>query len=227
MISILTVITARGGSKGIPRKNLVLLCGKPLLVYTIESALGAKLNGKVVVSTDDSEISSVAKANGAEVIKRPDEISLDTSSTESALLHALDVMEQRGFFPDAVLTLQPTSPFRKPETIRKFVDKFESLRGDFDSMLALHEDRTFFWVKGSNDEYKPLFADAPRRRQAREPLYPENSLLYITNTEALRKTGSIFGKKAAGFIVDPDEAVDINEPRDILFAEFLMKNKNV
>lgn len=226
MISILAVITARGGSKGIPRKNLALLDGKPLLIYTIESVLASGLNGRVVVSTDNDEIANVARQNGVEVIKRPDEISGDTASSESALLHALDVMAESGFFPDAVLTLQPTSPLRKAETIKRFISKFSEIRNQYDAMLTLNEEGAFFWKKGKRpEEFVPLFLNAPRRRQEREPLYIENSALYITNTAALRKTGSVLGAKTAGFIINSDEAVDIDEPQDILLAEFLLKQK--
>ncbi len=225
-MNILAVITARGGSKGIPKKNIVPLCGKPLLVYTIESALAAKLNGRVVVSTDDDEIAAVAKKYRVQVIKRPPEISGDTASSESALLHALDVLEKEKYFPDAILLLQPTSPLRKAETIRKFVAKFEDIKDEYEAMLSLHKDKTDFWVN-KGGVFSRLFPNAPRRRQAREPLYAENSALYITNVEALRKTNSVLGSVTAGFVIDADEAVDINEPRDILLAELLLKKRNV
>ena len=225
-MNILAVITARGGSKGIPKKNIVPLCGKPLLVYTIESALAAKLNGRVVVSTDDDEIAAVAKKYRVQVIKRPPEISGDTASSESALLHALDVLEKEKYFPDAILLLQPTSPLRKAETIRKFVAKFEDIKDEYEAMLSLHKDKTDFWVN-KGGVFSRLFPNAPRRRQAREPLYAENSALYITNVEALRKTNSVLRSVTAGFVIDADEAVDINEPRDILLAELLLKKRNV
>lgn len=228
MMSILTVITARGGSKGIPLKNIAPLCGKPLLEYTIESALNAKLKGKIVVSTDDEEIAAVAEKYNLQVIKRPAEISGDTASSESALLHALDFMATKaGFYPDSILTLQPTSPLRKAETINKFISKFEEIRHEYDAMISLHADHAFFWVKENENLFKPLFSNVARRRQARQPLHCENSSLYITNVDALKKTGSILGSKTAGFVIDADEALDINEPRDLLFAEFLLKQRNV
>lgn len=226
MISVITIIPARGGSKGIPKKNIVPLGGKPLLVYTIESTLKAQIGGPVVVSTDDDEIARIARENGAEVVIRPSEISGDSASTESALLHALDVVEKQGFKADAVLTLQPTSPMRKAATIKQFIEKFDEIKGKYDAMLSLHENRMDFWVKKNEDGgFGRLFPNAPRRRQAREPLYEENSVLYITNTEALRRTNSVLGEKTAGFVIDADEAIDINEPCDILFAEFLMQQR--
>lgn len=225
-MNILAVITARGGSKGIPKKNIVPLCGKPLLAYTLESVLATKLSGRVVVSTDDDEIAAVAEKYNVQVIKRPPEISGDTASSESALLHVLDVLKKEEYFPDAVLLLQPTSPLRKAETIQKFVARFETIKNEYDAMLSLHEDRTDFWVNNGG-VFGRLFPNAPRRRQAREPLYAENSALYITNVDALRKTGSVLGSKTAGFIIDEDEALDINEPQDILLAELLLKKRNV
>lgn len=227
MALVLAVITARGGSKGIPRKNIVPLCGRPLIEYTIESIKAAEIPGRIVVSTDDEEISEISKKNGIEVIKRPPEISGDTASSEAALLHALEEVRKTGFEPDCVLTLQPTSPLRKSSTIKNFVRKFLEIRNEYDAMLSLHENRTVFWKKlGDTDAFERLYPNAPRRRQAREPLYEENSALYITNVEALERNNSVLGERTAGFVIDADEAVDINEPRDILFAEFLMKKTN-
>lgn len=223
MLSLLTVITARGGSKGIPRKNMVLLGGKPLLSYTFESILAAHLEGRIVVSTNDNEIEQFSRTFSVEVIKRPHEISGDTASSESALLHALDVVARSGFHPEAVLTLQPTSPFRKPETIKKFVEKFFQIKDSFDAMLSVNENRDVFWIPAPDGSFRRLFPDAPRRRQERTPLFLENSALYITKVDVLRKTKSVLGEKTAGFVIGQEEALDINEPMDLLFADFYIK----
>lgn len=222
MPSVITVIPARGGSKGIPKKNIALLGGKPLLAYTIEAAQEAHLDGPIVVSTDDNEITAVAKKLGVEVVKRPQEISGDTAPTEDALLHTLDEYQARGMSFDLVLTLQPTSPFRKPQTISAFVKQFCEMRSKYDAMLSFHEDRTDFWFQEDNGEFRRLFPDAPRRRQARRPLYGENSVLYITKVTALSETKSILGRRPAGFIIQHEEALDINDPCDLLLAEFLL-----
>lgn len=222
MASIITIIPARGGSKGIPKKNIALLGGKPLLAYTIEAVQEANLNGPIVVSTDDYEIAVIAKKFGAQVVKRPQEISGDTAPTEDALLHVLYEYQARGMSFDMVLTLQPTSPFRNPKTISEFVKRFCEIHSEYDAMLSFHEDRTDFWVQEGNGAFHRLFPDAPRRRQARRPLYGENSVLYITKVTALSETKSILGRRPAGFIIAHEEALDINDSRDLLLAEFLL-----
>ena len=112
------IIPARGGSRGIPRKNLRVIAGKPLLAYTIEHALATPSIDRVVVSTDDVEIGTVAARHGAEVIWRPAEISGDRASSEAALLHALDELAARDDYrPDLVVMLQATSPLRRPDDV--------------------------------------------------------------------------------------------------------------
>ncbi|MEK9132944.1 MAG: acylneuraminate cytidylyltransferase family protein [Patescibacteria group bacterium] len=224
MLSVLAVIPARGGSKGIPGKNIAPLNGKPLLAYTIECAKKANLNGPIVVSTDSDEIAKIAEKYGAQVIRRPAEISGDTAPTESALIHVLDELKKTGYLPDVIMTLQPTSPMRKAETVRKFVDEFSKVSGTYDAMLSLHENRTDFWVN-KGGVFGRLFPNAPRRRQAREPLYAENSALYITKVNSLRESGSVLGFNPTVFIIDEAEALDINEPQDMLLAEFLLNKK--
>ncbi len=226
--NILIVIPARGGSKGIPKKNIYPINGKPLILYTIDVALKAELDGDIVVSTDSDEIANVVKnyTDSVEIIKRPDNISGDNASTESALLHAIDYMKDKhGKEYSEVITLQATSPFRKSETLRKFVSEYYSIRDQYDAQLTLTEDRTDFWIKNSAGEYERLQKNAPRRRQDRKPLYIENSSIYITNVLTLKETKSVLGKRTTGFIIDPDESLDINEVIDIQLAELILKNR--
>ena len=125
-MNILAIIPARGGSKGIPRKNLQPLAGKPLLAYTIEHARATPAVTRVVVSTDDVEIASVAQQYGAEVIWRPAEISGDTATSEAALLHALDhLRDNEGYEPDLVVFLQATSPLRRSDDIQRAVETLQ------------------------------------------------------------------------------------------------------
>lgn len=224
--SILAVIPARGGSKGIPNKNIYPLLNKPLLAYTVEAAIQSAVAERVVVSTDSKEIAEVALQYGAEIINRPTELSTDEAPTELALIHALDSLTAQNFTPEWVLTLQPTSPLRSSQTIRDFVAAFSDASQHFDSMLSVTEDSAYKWVKTEGHALQPLFPNAARRRQDRPPLYSEDSALYITRVQALRNTGSIFGRNVTGFSIDPIEAVDINEPLDLAWAEFLLANRN-
>lgn len=222
----LIVVPARGGSKGIPKKNIYPVNGKPLLMYTLDLLEETELkDADIVVSTDSNDIKAVAKKyRNITVIDRPDEISGDRASTESVLIHALDVMEEKhGKKYDAVITLQATSPLRKRKTLLEFVEMYENLFPSFDAQISLNEDRTDFWIKREDGRFERLHKDAPRRRQEREPLYVENSAYYITDVDALRSTGSILGTAVNGYIISDVEAVDINDPVDILIAENLIR----
>lgn len=223
----LVVIPARGGSKGIPHKNIYKIAGKPLLDYAIESMHGVAYEGDLVVSTDDAMIAEVAaKHEEVIVVKRPDEISNDTAKTEAALIHALQYMKDTyNKEYDAVVTLQPTSPLRTAETIQKFLENYELNIEKFDALLTLSEDRSDFWTKKEDGSYGRLFPNAPRRRQEREPLYVENSAIYVTSKESLLETNSVLGYHVNGFVIDVKEAVDINEFSDIALAESLLLEK--
>lgn len=224
--SCLAVIPARGGSKGILKKNIQCVGDKPLLCYAIDSILDSGIDADIVVSTDSDEIAQVALGHGgAYVINRPKSISGDGAKTEDALLDALDQMKslhEKTY--EVVLTVQPTSPFRKPETVKRFWNEFIEISNEYDAMLTLNETRTDYWVEEEGN-YHRLYPDAPRRRQDRKPLYIENSCLYATTVEALRETHSVLGGNAQGFLIDQREALDINEPIDLVLANLLMKKR--
>lgn len=226
----LAVIPARGGSKGIPKKNITLLCGKPLLDYTLEwinrvKEMNPQMQMDVVVSTDSKEIASVArKFCGIEVVMRPEEISGDTASTEAALFHVIEMMQkERKITYDAIITLQPTSPFRKEQTFIDFIHQFESDINQFDALLSLHETRTDYWIQKEDGTYGRLHPDAPRRRQERKPMYVENSAYYVTKTDALYLAKSVLGTKVNGFLIDETEGLDINTPIDLAIAEAMIE----
>lgn len=221
----LVVIPARGGSKGIPLKNIYPLNGKPMLLYSLEMIKQVDFEGDIVVSTDSEKIKEVALSeSGIHIVDRPEDISGDTASTESALLHALETMERKqNCRYDAVVTLQATSPLRTPQTIEACFRRFEQDCNKYDALLTLTETRADYWIKESDERYRRLYPDAPRRRQDREPIYVENSALYITDSDALRETGSVLGHHVNGYVIPEREGVDINEMIDILIAEELLR----
>ena len=223
----LVVIPARGGSKGIPHKNIYPLLGKPLLEYTIESICNVEFDGDVVVSTDEGAIADVASRNEKViVIRRPKEISGDFASTEDALIHALKYMEEnKGKAYDAIVTLQPTPPLRTSSTIQKFLETYEKTADKYDAMLTLSEDRSDFWIKKDDGSFGRLFPEAPRRRQERNPLYVENSAVYVTKKESLLEYHSVLGRNVNGFVIDPVEGIDINEFSDIVLAESMLQKR--
>lgn len=131
MSEVVAIIPARGGSKGILRKNMIQLCGKPLIAWSIEAAKAAKSVHRIVVSTDDTEISAIAQEYGAEVVLRPAEISGDEAASETALLHVLNhLRETEGYKPDLVVFLQATSPCRKAGTIDDLVENLKKSQAD-------------------------------------------------------------------------------------------------
>ena len=145
MVKYLVVVPARGGSKGIPGKNIYPLCGKPLLCYTLEALSQCKTPLTIAVSTDSARIRDVASMfPNVEIIDRPAELSGDTASTEAALLHALDYMEGQGVHFDRVITAQPTSPFRTDRTVDAFIQAFEARSDRYDAQLTLSENRCDF-----------------------------------------------------------------------------------
>lgn len=222
----LIVIPARGGSKGIPGKNIVLINGKPLLKYTLDLLKQENINNAdVAVSTDSEEIKKVSREYAfVTTIDRPKEISGDHASTEDALLHALGEMEAKyGKKYNAVITLQATSPLRIGSTLRNIIAEYESTYPDYDAILSVNEDRSDFWRMDSDGHIVRLNENAPRRRQDRQPLYIENSAYYITDVEALQKTHSILGTHVRGYVISCVEAVDINEPIDLVFVEALLQ----
>lgn len=225
--ALTVIIPARGGSTRVPDKNIRSLGGKPLLAWTVSAAREAGLP-VVYVSTNCARIGAAAREAGAEVIERPEELSTATSSTESAVIHALDVLHGRqGRAPDWTLVLPPTSPFRGAGTIRAALGQIQRLPANIDALFTVHETRDDLW-RGNPLEgpFGRLFPEAPRRQQEREPLWIENSALYAVRTEALRETGFILGRdrglRARGLIISKREGFDINTPGDFLLAEALL-----
>ncbi len=225
----LGVIPARGGSKGIPLKNIRKINGKPLIMYTVEAINKIKFDGDVVVSTDSELImQTVKKESRIEIVHRPKEISGDYATTEEALIHAISVMEKKnGYKYDAIITLQVTSPLRRPETIMACMQKYEQEREEHDALLTLTENRDDYWIKNGLESYIRLYPDAPRRRQSREPLYVENGVVYITDRDALLETKSVLGRRPNGIIVSKDESIDINDEIDMLVAEQLLREEHI
>jgi N-acylneuraminate cytidylyltransferase len=218
----LAIIPARGGSKGIPGKNLRLVGGKPLLAWSIEHARQAPSVRRIVVSTDDAAIAAVARENGAEVVLRPAELSGDTASSESALLHVLDQLkESEGYEPERVVFLQATSPIRQPGEVQSAIDTFE--REGADSLLSVCPVHGFVWRndKGTVSSFSYDHLNRPRRQDAPEDLV-ENGSIYIFKTWVLRKLNNRLGGRIALHRMDPLDSFQIDESGDIELIEHLM-----
>lgn len=219
---MIVVVPARGGSKRLPGKNIHPLAGRPLLEHTLSAVRKARLAFPVFVSTDDDAIAAVAhRCEGVQIIKRPVELATDSASTESVLLHVLDSLMPNGITPEWIMTIPPTSPFRKSETIRRFAEAVLAEPDAQDCLMSVTENRGDFWMTERNGLLTRLFPNAPRRQQDRTPLYEENSAIYVSKVSALRETGSILGGRVRGLVIPPIEGFDINTIDDLRLAEYI------
>lgn len=222
--SAIAIVPARGGSKGIPRKNLIPLLGVPMLVYTLRASMGCDWIAKTLVSTDDGEIAEVARAEGAEVVERPSELATDRSPTEPAVLHAMDWWKEReGSDPDWVVLLQPTAPLRDSSDIDQ---AFKILaRTGADCVLSVRERREFHWeVRGDLGFPKWDIANRPRRQDL-APDTIENGAIYITRSSLYRSGGNRLGGKIAVSVMPGERSVDVDEAEDIPLVEAYLRQR--
>lgn len=228
----LYLIPARGGSKGIPGKNIKPLCGVPLIGHTIRQALAVADAADVVVTTDDEAIAAVARAEGASVpFMRPAELASDTASSRLAILHALDSMKNLGVLYDAVVLLQPTSPMRLPSDITRAITAYEeaAARGNAaDMAVTVCEART-------NPYYSAFETDAEgflhiskgdghyTRRQDAPPVWEFNGAVYVIDAEALRREEISRLRRIIPVEMPSSRSIDLDTPADWQRAEEAMQ----
>lgn len=217
--SAIAIIPARGGSKGIPNKNLQTVGGVTLLARTISACLKSESIATVYVSTDSDDIAAVALNNGAQVIRRPADISGDTASSESALLHSLNEIVKTSSLPKNVLFAQCTSPFITHTDIDGILD----LLKDHDSALTVTHNHAFIWRRDNTGNAIGINHDSAIRlpRQQLDPEYKETGALYAMNIDQFRKCGHRFFGRIGMYEVPADRSMEIDEPEDLRLANTL------
>lgn len=224
IIKTVAIIPARGGSKGIPRKNIKELCGKPLIGHIIETALNVKEIDRVIVSTEDAEIAEVATKFGAEVpFIRPEELAQDETPTLPVLQHTIHyLIQNENYEPDVIVLLYATSPMLSKERISEGIEILKS--GNFESVISVIEDRGHYWIDSEN-KYERLYPKVLENRQLMKPLFKENGAIYIAKKDVLMTKNVLVGTNVGFLIMHERESVDIDEPLDFEKCEFLLKNR--
>ena len=228
-MKVLGIIPARGGSKGVPGKNIKPLLGKPLIVHTLEAAMASRLS-RVIVSTDSAEITETAKKWGAEVpFVRPAELSGDNATSISVAIHALQEMEkQTGEIFDAVMLLQPTTPLRTAEDINEALDIMQSMQSD--SVISVvdvggqHPARMKYLKDGWLLD--PPFCEEKENQNRQElmPMYIRNGAIYLTRRDILLGE-SYKGIRCAAYVMPAERSVNIDTLRDFEYAEWTAQRK--
>ena len=221
-MEVLSVIPARGGSKGIPMKNLVILNKKPLLYYTIKASLNSVIN-RTVVSTDNKKIASKAKQFGAEVVYRPKNLSNDTIQIEPIIAHTLDYLkEKEGYVPDIVILLQNTSPLRTSTHINEALSLFK--RGRYDSVFSGFNSHYLLWKRSENTTLPVNYNPFKRpNRQEMKGQFIENGAIYITKYQFFKKNNCRMSGKIGVYEMPQKFSVQIDTRDDLMFAEMILR----
>ena len=218
------IILARGGSKGIPKKNIKNFCGVPLIAWSISQAISVKGISDVWVSSDDTKILSIAKKFGANPIPRPKKLSTATSNADDGYIHGISFIEKNYYLPDIVIALQATSPIRESKDIEYALKKFK--KNNYDSLFSscLAED-LLLWKKSKNNlkSINYNYKKRPRRQDFNDFII-ENGSFYIFTSNLIRKVKNRMGGKIGYYNMESWKLFELDEYSDIEFCELIMKN---
>ncbi len=235
MSKILAIIPARGGSKGVPRKNIVPLGGQPLIYHTIKVAQACKLLDRVILSSEDEEIIEVAKGLGVEVpFVRPMDLALDHVSDRPVMQHAVETLETtENYSPDYIIILKPTIPFRSLEDIENVVNKLKENKSDSVRTVTKSEGVYHpYWMFTLDEDgvAQPMIPDKTidkyYRRQLLPPVYRLNGVVDGMSRDVLMNHSKLYGDKMALVEVPENRAIDIDTIADLEYAEFLIQKRN-
>ncbi len=222
----ISIIPARGGSKGVPNKNIRIVDDKPLIVHSIEQSIKSSLVDETYVSTDSEEIASISSKAGAKIIYRPDILANDTASSEGVLLDALEqISELENDQPDLVVFLQCTSPIRKTNDIDNAIGLL--IQSKADSLLSVVDNHRFIWQEG-DDGPKSINYDYSKRprRQDLKPQYCENGSIYIFKPEKFKKSNNRLNGKIVLYKMSPESGYEIDDYIDLHIIESILKFTN-
>lgn len=229
---IIAIIPARSGSKGLPRKNILDLCGKPLIAWSIDTAKESAYLDRVIVSTDSEEIANIAKNYDCEVpFIRPKELASDTASSIDVILHAINHFENNNEYFDYILLLEPTSPLRTVEDIDNPIKNLIDNK-DAESLVSVAKQESahpeFSVIITKNGLIQPFInkkkMEAKRRQDLKEAFYFEGTI-YLSKVSAIKIKKSFYHDKTLPYIVERYKALEIDEINDLICAEALMKWK--
>ena len=230
-LKILALIPARGGSKGLPRKNIKPLLGKPLIAWTIEQAKNSKYIDKVVVSTDDKEIAEISKEFGAEVpFLRPKELARDDSPTIDAIMHAINWFEEKGEFFDILVLLEPTSPLRKRNDIDNALELLINSIETADSIVSVgevHLENPYIMKKIENGYVKPFIEidkDFYQRQQLPKVYFPYG-VIYASKIETLKKYKTFYQERTIPYFIERWQNYEIDDIYDFICIESILRYK--
>ncbi len=223
------IIPARGGSKRLPRKNIVLLAGKPLLAYAVEAALKSNIFETVCVSSEDDEVLEVARAYGAHLaLKRPPELATDKAQVKHVCKYLLEHFATQGSTYAEFAVLLTTNPFHTAEDIKAAYEVFK--RQDANYLMSLvpysHPPQRAVWV--TNGYVKPYFGlQYMKQAQLLDTLYRHDGSVIFAKTEAFLREGEFYGTKVVPYFIPPERSVDIDSPLDLAWAEFLLSRADL
>lgn len=220
-MNVIAVIPARGGSKRLPRKNIIEFNGKPIIAYTIENARETGLFDRVIVSTEDNEIAGIAKSYGADVIIRPDALATDVAGVVDVCLHVLQQEERANRVYDVLSCLYATSPLRNSEDIAKTVKPVVDRECDFSIALTrYHFSPHQALVRGEDDYLQPMWPEMIAKKSQEVPdFFVDNGSTYAVYVPEFIKQRSFYGTKLSGHIMPRFRSVDIDEEEDLNLAQ--------
>lgn len=224
MKKILVVIPARGGSKGLPGKNIKNLCGKPLIAYSIDIARAITSDDNICVSTDDIEIKNVVEKYGLFVpFIRPSELATDTATTNDVLLHAIDFYEKQGKVYDIILLLQPTSPLRKIEEVKEAISIYQN---DVDMVVSVTKSHApaVLCQENKSGYIELIYNKKATGRQLLTTLYEFNGAIYVINVNSLKSKGLGGFDKRIKYEMTKESSIDIDDIYDFYLVESILSN---